>query len=285
MVQDYCYGTTDTYTNVQRTFETFASAISKSGRKMQLGMWNLGMGRPWMWASGMNLQAGYTLSQHFRVTSDIGNVWEGYTGPTMGVLTTVDVIQAVSDMYNYGVGNQSGVYPNYGQLAVGVPPDHPTAGDPGLTLVEAQSHFSMWCMFPSVLLATNDVRKRDSDIEAILLNKEAIAINQDPWASPAFRINVGVQHWRSDIGADPRLPIIIQWARYLSNGDVAVLILNRDAHTQTGLLYFADFLPGVSGGSYVVRDVQATKDLGVYHEKIAFSLQAHQTAFYRLSSA
>ena len=45
----------------------------------------------------------------------------------------------VSD--RYGVGNESGTYPNYGQMTIGVPKDHPTIGDSGLTLVEAQSHF------------------------------------------------------------------------------------------------------------------------------------------------
>eukprot|EP01043_Picozoa_sp_COSAG02_P074872 COSAG02_NODE_15184_length_1196_cov_0.729262_1_plen_63_part_00 len=37
---------------------------------------------------------------------------------------------------------------------------------------------SMWCMFPTMLMATNDVRLRDPDIEAILLNNEPIAVNR-----------------------------------------------------------------------------------------------------------
>ena len=36
----------------------------------------------------------------------------------------------------------------------------------------------MWCMFPTMLMATNDVRLRDPDIEAILLNNETIAVNR-----------------------------------------------------------------------------------------------------------
>ena len=38
----------------------------------------------------------------------------------------------------------------------------------------------MWCMFPTMLMATNDVRLRDPDIEAILLNNETIAVNRTP---------------------------------------------------------------------------------------------------------
>ena len=112
------------------------------------------------------------------------------------------------------MGNLSGTFPNYGQMTVGVPPDHPTIGDPGLSLVEAQSHFSLWCMFSSLLLATNDVRKRDKAIEGILFNKETLAINQDPWSVPAERV-----------ASTPCAGEM--WTRLLANGDEAVLVLNR----------------------------------------------------------
>ena len=66
-------------------------------------MWNLGQGRPWSWAPEMskNLAAAQPGAwvPHFRLTSDIGNLWAGYGGPTMGVITTVDVIQAIPDVY------------------------------------------------------------------------------------------------------------------------------------------------------------------------------------------
>eukprot|EP01047_Picozoa_sp_COSAG01_P075820 COSAG01_NODE_13115_length_1633_cov_2.013038_2_plen_114_part_00 len=92
---------------------------------------------------------------------------------------TFDYIQGMgAGLWSYGMGNLSGTFPNYGQMVVGVPPGHPTAGDPGLSLVEAQSHFSLWCMFSSLLFATNDVRKRDPEIERILLNNETLAISQ-----------------------------------------------------------------------------------------------------------
>ena len=100
-----------------------------------------------------------------RLTPDIGNSWDTPIPPTMTVMATMDSIQSIPDLWDYGMGNNSGTFPNYGQMLVGVPPDHPTRGDPGLSLVEAQSHFSLWCMHASLMLATNDVRKRDKDIE------------------------------------------------------------------------------------------------------------------------
>ena len=65
-----------------------------------------------------------------------------------------------------------------------------------MTLTEAQAHFSMWAMFSSLLLATNDIRERNPDIEGILMNKEVIAINQDLSSFPAIRINTAAQPWR-----------------------------------------------------------------------------------------
>jgi hypothetical protein len=97
---DYCDGTPETYLNAQPTFQKFADAIAKSGRQMQMGLWNLGDGRPWTWAPKLNFDAGYTMAQQFRVTSDIGNLWEGYGGPTMGVLTTVCVCRPVGWEYS-----------------------------------------------------------------------------------------------------------------------------------------------------------------------------------------
>mmetsp|Transcript_135734 Transcript_135734/g.220877 ORF Transcript_135734/g.220877 Transcript_135734/m.220877 type:complete len:164 (+) Transcript_135734:2-493(+) len=142
----------------------------------------------------------------------------------------------------------------------------------------------MWCMFPSMLMATNDVRLRDKDIEYILLNNETIAINQDPHGSPAFRINAGPQHWRSDMGFDPRTPDLLQWARHLANGDIAALTLNRnDNATQNATLVFGDFLPGLAGGAYRVRDLQAKQDLGLACQRISFTLKPHETAFLRLT--
>jgi hypothetical protein len=111
----------------------------------------------------------------------------------------------------------------------------------------------------------------------------SIAINQDPWGLPAFRINAGTNAGRDDLGFDPRLPTELQWGRHLANGDIAALVLNRLNTTATATLKFADFLPGVSGGAYHVRDVQNKKDLGAKCKSVQFALEPHGTAFVRLT--
>ena len=296
---DYCGGPAD----VEGAYRRFADGIVASGRAMQLEIWNLGRGDAQRWAPTLSrnmtaasapLPSRGSFAPHIRLTGDIGNYWSGHTGNTESLLSTVDQIGAIADLWSYGMGNGSGTFPNYGQMIVGVPADHPTVGDAGLTLVEAQSHFSMWCMFPTILMATNDVRKRDPEIESILLNGEAIAINQDAWAAPAMAAAPGGGVVPAGCGGEA-------WVRPLANGDTAVLVLNRAAApVRTRVDFGALLLPppaaDTAAGSaaaaaaaaaaavqYAVRDVQAKADLGVACGHIDLHLASHQTAFLRLT--
>ena len=52
-------------------------------------------------------------------------------------------------------------------------------GNGGMTRDEYSTHFSMWCMLATPLMAENDLRNMDAETKEILMNKEAIAVNQD----------------------------------------------------------------------------------------------------------
>ncbi|KPM09843.1 Zinc finger CCCH domain-containing protein 10 [Sarcoptes scabiei] len=92
-------------------------------------------------------------------------------------------------------------------------PDMLMIGNPGLTVDQAQSHMAFWCMLPAPLLMSNDPRKIDYRFKNILLNKNAIAINQDEQGHPAERF---LHNKAMDL-----------WIRKLTNDCLAVLILNR----------------------------------------------------------
>ena len=79
-------------------------------------------------------------------------------------------------------------------------PDMLEVGNPGLSFDEAKTHFSMWAMWSAPLLAGNDLRHMKQagyDASKILLNKEVIAIDQDPAVSIARRVQDvgGLQIW------------------------------------------------------------------------------------------
>ncbi|MNK16835.1 Alpha-galactosidase A precursor [compost metagenome] len=75
----------------------------------------------------------------------------------------------------------------------------------GMTYEEDKTHFSMWCMLNSPLMAGNDLRKISKETLAILTNKELIALNQDKafkQAQCVFKAGE-VEVWKKDL-ADPK---------------------------------------------------------------------------------
>jgi hypothetical protein len=75
----------------------------------------------------------------------------------------------------------------------------------GMTHEEDKTHFSMWCMLNSPLMAGNDLRKISKETLAILTNKEMIALNQDKafkQAQAVFKAGE-VEVWKKDL-ADPK---------------------------------------------------------------------------------
>eukprot|EP01126_Amoeba_proteus_P038717 TRINITY_DN4049_c0_g1_i9.p3 TRINITY_DN4049_c0_g1~~TRINITY_DN4049_c0_g1_i9.p3 ORF type:complete len:149 (+),score=22.06 TRINITY_DN4049_c0_g1_i9:590-1036(+) len=59
-------------------------------------------------------------------------------------------------------------------------PDMLEVGNGGMTINEYRTHFSLWALAKAPLLIGADITNLSDDIKAILMNKEVIAINQDP---------------------------------------------------------------------------------------------------------
>ncbi len=92
-------------------------------------------------------------------------------------------------------------------------PDMLVTGDQGLTLEEQKVHFALWCVMSSPLILGNDPRTISPEEKAIILNKNAIAVNQDP-TEQGKRIK---EEGPAEI-----------WVKKLKDGRMAVLLLNRD---------------------------------------------------------
>ena len=119
---------------------------------------------------------------------------------------------------------------------------HPTMSlgpqRPDLTETEQRAHFSLWSILAAPLLAGNDVRTMDDPTRDILINREVIAVDQDPLVLQGLPLLT-----------DPRVIV-----KPLADGAVAVALFNPDAapvpiHTDTRAMG----LPGA--GCYVVRDL------------------------------
>ncbi|GFR27427.1 alpha-N-acetylgalactosaminidase [Trichonephila clavata] len=67
-------------------------------------------------------------------------------------------------------------------------PDMILAGNFGLSFEEARAQFALWAIMASPLLVSNDLRSLDSKFRELLLNKDVIAVNQDPLGIMGKRI-------------------------------------------------------------------------------------------------
>jgi alpha-galactosidase len=84
-------------------------------------------------------------------------------------------------------------------------PDMLETGNPGLSFDEAKTQFSMWAMWSAPLIAGNDPRAmaESDEVSTILLNREVIAIDQDPRGAMATKVSDsgGLQVWTKMLAA------------------------------------------------------------------------------------
>jgi hypothetical protein len=113
----------------------------------------------------------------------------------------------------------------------------------GMSEEEDRTHFTMWCMMNSPLLAGNDLRSMTPAALKILTQPELIALNQDPLAYQARRLrdDGDAELWAKPLGSE-------------NGGDVAVALLNRGKQTAT--LSFKLSEVGIEAqAGYAIRDV------------------------------
>ena len=130
----------------------------------------------------------------------------------------------------------------------------------GMTYDEDKSHFSMWCMLNSPLLAGNDLRKMTPQTIEILTNKELIALNQDAGFKQATRLSStdDVDVWLKPLGI---------------NADAkAIAILNR-SNAEKSYTFTAKSLN--LKRSALLRDLWLHKDLGKIGKEQKFTIPAH----------
>eukprot|EP00756_Hemistasia_phaeocysticola_P021628 Hpha_TRINITY_DN15785_c1_g1::TRINITY_DN15785_c1_g1_i6::g.39399::m.39399/K01204/NAGA; alpha-N-acetylgalactosaminidase len=146
-------------------------------------------------------------------------------------------------------------------------PDMLLIGNDCITDDEARSQMALWSISAAPLIMGNDLRNVTAGGKAILQNKEAIAVDQDPLGKMGFR--------RTPAGNTE------VWARELQGGEWAVGLYNKAV--EGGAKISFDFsLLGLSG-SVKVRDIWAQKDVGVLTGSYSTTVPFHGTAFVRLT--
>lgn len=144
-----------------------------------------------------------------------------------------------------------------------------------LNLDEERTQMAIWSISASPLIMGNDLRKVPDASKAILLNRHAIAVNQDSLG------RMGIRHRNFTSASTTQV-----WYRQLAGGDVAVALYNKAVPQAVDItVQFADV--GLAAGKATVFDIWAEKALPQAYSG-SYTAQAvppHGSAFIRLSPA
>jgi len=146
-------------------------------------------------------------------------------------------------------------------------------GNGCVTLDEERTQMAIWAISASPMIMGNDMRSVPAASRAILLNKDAIAVSQDPLGKMGVRVS----------GDGPTQV----WARELSGGAIAVALFNKGNASQAVAADITVRFADVGGASsLVVYDIWAGKSLGAYNVSYtAKRVPHHGSAFLRLQKA
>jgi alpha-galactosidase len=231
--------------NPKTQYALFQAGIRESGRPMVLSLCDWGVDKPWLWGKG--------IGQLWRTTGDLVPCWEckkDWGG--MGVVLDLDKQIGLESYAGPGGWND---------------PDMLQVGNSGLSLEESRAHFSLWCILAAPLIAGNNLAKMNRGVKEILLNSEAIAVDQDPLGKQGTRIKAGAE------GGEV-------WAKPLSGVAWAVCLFNRGLKSGTVEVRWQDL--GLKADQMKVRDLWAHRDLGVFDGGYAVSLPSHGVALLKL---
>lgn len=155
-----------------------------TGRPILFSLCQYGWGRVWTWAPEVG-----------------GNMWRtsGDISDNYGRMTSIGFREAGLARYA-GPGHWND-------------PDILEVGNGGMTPDEERTHFALWAMLAAPLIAGNDLTSMSAESRSILLNKDVIAVDQDPLGKQGDR-------------AYAEGPLEV-WSKPLEGGDMAVALFNR----------------------------------------------------------
>jgi alpha-galactosidase len=232
--------------DTRHAYQKMSQALRKTGRPIVFSICEWGSTKPWLWASG--------VGHLWRATGDIQDCWDcGRSWSGMGV---VHIIDLMADLFPYaGPGHWND-------------PDMLEVGNGGLSLAESRSHFAFWCLLAAPLMAGNDLAAMTPEVQAILTDPEAIAVDQDPLGIQGRKV-------RDDGTGEV-------WMKPLADGSRAVILFDRGTEERELRVAWEDI--GLSPETAcLVRDIWQKADAGSHTGRYEAKVAPHDVAFLRIS--
>jgi alpha-galactosidase len=197
-------------------FRKMGDALRATGRPILYSLCQYGIDQPWKWGPGIG-----------------ANLWR----------TTDDIDDSYGRMIAIGF-SQAGLA-KFAAPGHWNDPDMLEIGNGKMTEDEYKTHMSLWVLLAAPLLAGNDLQKVTAKDQRILMNKDAIAIDQDALGKQGDRL-----YQSGDLDV---------WTKPLAGGRLAVALFNRSWSTRDISVDLARV--GFPSGANV-RDVWKERDLG-----------------------
>jgi alpha-galactosidase len=135
-----------------------------------------------------------------------------------------------------------------------------------MSQIEYQTHMSMWCMACSPLMIGCDIRALEKDTAALLMNREVLAVNQDPLGKPARRVK--------------RFGCCEAWVKPLADGSAAVALVNRGSQGEDIRLAAGDI--GMLDEPKLARNLWTGEDMADFTQELLQRVQPHETILLKI---
>ncbi len=226
-------------TDMQAVYQKMGDALLRTGRPIVYSLCQYGENEVWKWGAKVG-----------------GNLWR----------TTGDISDRWQSMSRIGF-RQFDIAP-YIQPGHWNDPDMLEIGNGGMTADEYRTHMSLWAMLAAPLLAGNDLRDMSDDTKQILMNREVIAIDQDPAGKPAKQIS------------EPNATAVVV-SRPLQDGSLAIGLFNRGDQEQPVSINWSSV--DLAGKKLRGRDLWKHADVALSGDAYTAAVPAHAVVMLRVS--
>lgn len=235
-------------------YRRMGQALRATGRPIVFSACEWGTTEPWTWGSSVG-------AHMWRTTGDIFDTWD----------SIVEIGFSQADLHPYA---GPGHWNDPDMLVVGMYGSG-NVGRGGCTDAEYRAHFSLWCLLAAPLMIGCDVRSMTDATRAILGNREAIAVNQDPLGRQGVRL--GATHHA--------LQPAEVWAKPLADGSHAVGLFNLSDADSRLIQVSWEALGLAPGAACTVRDLWAGEDAGRHTIAYETRVDSHDVALLRITPA
>jgi alpha-galactosidase len=255
---DYCNAPTDQETAIKR-YTRMGEALRKSGREFLYSLCEWGGRAPQAWGR----KAGGHM---WRVSGDVFDSWVDIWMPAwnsyaFGIDHSIDLAAELAPFGGPGGWN------DLDMLVIGLQ-GKGQIGGAGLSPLEYRTHMSVWCLACSPLMIGCDVRALEPAAAALLMNREVLAVNQDPLGIPGQRVR--------------RTGACEIWRKPLADGSITVLLVNRGSTGGEMKLKSGDL--GLPDAPKLARDLWAQEDVTDFGAELVRRLQPHEAVLLNIKS-